>query len=253
MFNDTSSEQSAGRVAIDSPREQLGRTLLLATDRRRTRHRDPAACRTIRVPWLGLLVLLGALLNPRPVTAAEDQSCTQDDVIAFAPVFQALADQLGPTMGDPLECERTDPGSGDTLQSTTSGLAYFRQRANTPAFTDGWQHWALVDEGLVSWAGPSSDPPGPARASGAGMDLPQVQAAVADAALQTGQDASSIAILLAKPIDWPDTSLGCAQPGTAYAQVVTPGWLIELEANNARLAYHAEAESGGRLILCTTP
>ncbi|HLZ29945.1 MAG TPA: hypothetical protein VKV73_21705 [Chloroflexota bacterium] len=184
--------------------------------------------------------------------AAEHQLCAQDGVTTFAPVFEALADRLGPTMGNPVECEHTDPRTGDTLQSTTSGLAYFRPYASTPAFTDGWQHWALVDEGLVSWAGPSSDPPDHAGNGGPGQDLPQVQAAVADAALQTGQDASSIDVMLAEPVDWPDTSLGCPQPGIAYAQVVTPGWLIEVEADNARLTYHSEAESGGRLTLCMT-
>jgi hypothetical protein len=177
VFNHTGFQQSSGRVAIISARAHLGRTLLLATERRRTPHRERAAGRTIRVPWLGFVVLLGALLNPSPVRAAEDQSCTQDDVIAFAPIFQALADRLGPTMGDPQEFGRRDPGSGDTLQSTTSGLAYVRPRANAPAFTNGWQHWALVDEGLVAWAGPSSDPPD-AGAAGVGPDWPQVQAAV---------------------------------------------------------------------------
>jgi hypothetical protein len=170
----------------------------------------------------------------------------------FAPVFEALADQLGPTMGNPLECAHTDPHDGDMLQLTTSGLAYFRQHANTPVFTDGWRHWALIDQGLVAWAGPNSDPPDQLDKAGPGRDLPQVQAAVADAALQTGQDASSIDVVLAEPVDWPDTSLGCPQPGIAYAQVVTPGWLIQLEADNARLTYHSEAESGGRLILCMT-
>jgi len=74
--------------------------------------------------------------------------------------------------------------------------------------------------------------PGQPDADGAGAatGLPQLQAAVADAGLQTGQDPSSIDVLLAEPADWPDTSRGCAQPGSAYAQVVTPGWLIELEA-----------------------
>jgi len=204
--------------------------------------------------WLGLLVIVGAQLGARPAGAAGDQLCTRDQVIVFAPMFQSLADELGPTMGDPLECEHMDPGTGDTLQLTTSGLAYFRHHGNTPTFTDGWQHWALVDEGLVIWAGSSSDPPG--RADGAshvpGLDLPQVRAAVAAAALQTGRDPSSIDVLLAEPVDWPDTSLGCAQPGIAYAQVVTPGWLIELEAADVRLTYHSEAESAGRLILCTT-
>jgi hypothetical protein len=32
-------------------------------------------------------------------------------------------------------------------------------------------------------------------------------------------------------VEWPDSSLGCPQPGMDYLQVITPGYLIRLEAN----------------------
>lgn len=79
--------------------------------------------------------------------------------------FAVLKQALGPTMGDPVTCEYPDPnGTGDVLQQTTTGLAFWRKRTNTPTFTDGYRHWALVSTGLVFWEGSSIDPPGTASA-----------------------------------------------------------------------------------------
>jgi hypothetical protein len=62
-------------------------------------------------------------------------------------------------MGDPLECERVVNNDGDTQQKTTTGLAYYRKLLNAACFTNGWEHWSLVDKGVVHWAGPTVDPP----------------------------------------------------------------------------------------------
>jgi hypothetical protein len=80
------------------------------------------AGRTTSFPRLLAMVVVGMLLNPQRVTAEVSSSCKQDQVIRFAPSLQALADQLGPTMGDPLDCEYTDSDTGDLLQGTTAGL-----------------------------------------------------------------------------------------------------------------------------------
>jgi hypothetical protein len=74
--------------------------------------------------------------------------------------FKALSDELGPKMGEPLDCEYAIHISGDTRQQTTTGYAYYRKGSNTPAFTNGFDHWALTREGLVYWAGDVVDPPG---------------------------------------------------------------------------------------------
>ena len=63
-------------------------------------------------------------------------------------------------MGEPLECEHGNPDNGDTLQQTTTGLAFYRQYTSTPTFTNGWDHWAWTASGLVYWVGNSIDPPG---------------------------------------------------------------------------------------------
>ena len=85
-----------------------------------------------------------------------------------APVFvfgiADLQQRLGPTMGQPTECEHVDPASGDTVQRTSTGLAYFRPSINTSMFTDGSTHWALADGTVVLWRNESVTPPQPTDA-----------------------------------------------------------------------------------------
>jgi len=76
--------------------------------------------------------------------------------------FAVLKSRLGDKMGDPLECEHSIHVGGDTRQLTTTGYAYYRRFPNEPAFTNGHDHWALITEGLVYWAGDVIDPPGTA-------------------------------------------------------------------------------------------
>lgn len=52
-----------------------------------------------------------------------------------------------------------------------------------------------------------------------------------------------------RPTTWPDASLGCPRPGEVYAQVLTEGFLIELEAGGKTYAYHADRS---RAALCET-
>ena len=48
---------------------------------------------------------------------------------------------------------------------------------------------------------------------------------------------------------WEDASLGCPEPGVAYAQVVTAGWVIRLRHGGREYQYHADAE---RAVPCPT-
>ncbi len=89
--------------------------------------------------------------------------CGPGQVPEFVFGFAALADALGATMGEPTECQHTDPGSGDALQQTTTGLSFYRASTNTPTFTNGAEHWALTANGLVYWTGDSIDPPDDAQ------------------------------------------------------------------------------------------
>ncbi len=69
------------------------------------------------------------------------------------------------------------------------------------------------------------------------MDL-LVQQARADLAQRIGITPDSIVVKSAQEIEWPDSSLGCPKPGMMYAQVITHGVLIVLEANGKTYEYH---------------
>jgi len=50
----------------------------------------------------------------------------------------------------------------------------------------------------------------------------------------------TIRVVEVRRIDWPDTSLGHPEPGQFYAQVITPGFLIKLEAGGKLCEYHSD-------------
>jgi hypothetical protein len=47
---------------------------------------------------------------------------------------------------------------------------------------------------------------------------------------------------------WPDASLGCPKKGVAYIQVLTPGFLVRLEAEGEQYLYHTDESEA--VILC---
>lgn len=59
--------------------------------------------------------------------------------------------------------------------------------------------------------------------------------------------ADAITVVSAQPVEWRDSSLGCPIEGMMYAQVITPGYLIVLEANGQEYEYHA---STTRVMYC---
>ena len=74
-----------------------------------------------------------------------------------------------------------------------------------------------------------------------------VALAVADASQRTGVDPSAVRVVSVTPNEWPDRSLGCPKPGTGYAQVITPGYLIILQAGDQQLEYHTDQD---QVVLC---
>ena len=101
-----------------------------------------------------------SLPTPAAVIAAPAaSSCSDGEALRFNQGLAALKARLGERMGTPIECERVDAASGDTLQATTSGLAYYRRATNTATFTNGWDHWALSATTVVYWAGEQVEPP----------------------------------------------------------------------------------------------
>lgn len=61
----------------------------------------------------------------------------------------------------------------------------------------------------------------------------------------------NIHLLELESIEWPDSGLGCGQPGEVYLPVLTPGYRIALEADGQRYVYHTNTSNS--FILCDEP
>lgn len=76
-----------------------------------------------------------------------------------------------------------------------------------------------------------------------------VAAAIEDLASQSGIAATGeITVQSVEPVEWRDASLGCPQEGMMYAQVITPGFLVMLEAGGEQYEYHTN--QADTVVLC---
>lgn len=62
--------------------------------------------------------------------------------------------------------------------------------------------------------------------------------------------AGELTLLSYAPVDWPDASLGCAEPGKSYAQVITPGWKVLIDRRGEGYEFHTDRD-GGHIVNCT--
>jgi len=119
---------------------------------------------TLTVAPLMALVCIQALVWQPAEAQGGTAFCQPGELPTFVYGIADLHRRLGATMGVPTECEHVDPTSGDTLQCTTTGLAYFRPSISSTMFTDGSMHWALTDGTVVLWRNESVTPPQPTDA-----------------------------------------------------------------------------------------
>jgi hypothetical protein len=77
---------------------------------------------------------------------------------------------------------------------------------------------------------------------------PLVEQAKEDLAARLGIQTSEIELLKYEEVVWPDSSLGCPQPGMEYLQVPMDGVLIRLSAGGQVYNYHSGGSRG--VFLC---
>ena len=73
-------------------------------------------------------------------------------------------------------------------------------------------------------------------------------AAIDDLSQQLNVPPDQISLVSTEAKQWSDSSLGCPQEGFMYAQVITPGYLIVLEADGVEYQYHTNQSDTA--ILC---
>ena len=93
-----------------------------------------------------LIVLLLVLALPSP--ARGQAFCDEGQALAPGMAYLALQPLLEDMIGEPIECEHA-ADNGDLLQQTTSGLAFMQAETQAPNFSNGSEHWALVDGDLT--------------------------------------------------------------------------------------------------------
>src|SRR5215211_163091 len=74
--------------------------------------------------------------------------------------------------------------------------------------------------------------------------------ALAQAALasELGIQPSEVIFVEGGPVEWNDSSLGCPKPDQAYLQVITPGYVLTLQAHGQNYEYHTDL--GQRAVRC---
>lgn len=80
--------------------------------------------------------------------------------------------------------------------------------------------------------------------------LPEpVVTAVKAAAADAGVAEDAVMVVSFSQRAWPSTALGCPRPGFSYAQVVTPGYEIHLQAGAKDYEYHTNMSTN--VVLCS--
>ena len=124
--------------------------------------------RRIAISLVGVAALLGAsFASPAPTQAQGVPYCPPGQSAQFLFGIAQLHERLGPTMGVPLECEHVNAANGDTIQRTSTGLAYYRPSINLAIFTNGETHWTVANGQLLMWRNGSVTPPEPTDAEAA--------------------------------------------------------------------------------------
>lgn len=96
-------------------------------------------------------------------------------------------------------------------------------------------------------AAPKATPPPPEAQVPAAAEA-AVGAAKEDLVKRAALTPEEIKVTGLEAVQWPSTALGCPQPGMMYAQVITPGYRVLLQARGQTYKYHTDA--GRWAVLC---
>lgn len=78
-----------------------------------------------------------------------------------------------------------------------------------------------------------------------------ITTATEDLAKRFSITSDQIQLQEALEMTWPDSSLGCPNPSSMYMQVLTPGYLIRLQAPGGIFEYHTDKR--GAVVYCENP
>jgi hypothetical protein len=147
-----------------------------------------------------------------------------------------------------------DPALPAATQSPVAGAQAPASPGVTPVASQGTAATATPD-GNTGRLEPAADQETAAPAMPQGTSAPIgseaeaiVRLAVTDLAERLGVPEEDIAVVVIEAVEWPDASLGCALPGMAYTQVVTPGYRVVLQVEDRLYDYRTDSEQ--RVVFC---
>jgi hypothetical protein len=155
--------------------------------------------------------------------------------------------------------------NGGAAQPSTAAVPAATQPANSPAAptetvqetlvaypfgtpTPGVPGYPLATPGAGAYPYPVA-PGTPPAAQGQPVDAAMLGLVKQDLAKRLSVTVDQITVVSATSTDWPDSSLGCPQPGMAYSQIVTPGYHIVLSQGQKQYDYHTDLSA--TIVLCT--
>lgn len=116
-----------------------------------------------------------------------------------------------------------------------------------PTATPVFKVTPLVPSQVISVTPVSTPPSGPVPSVPASLR----EIAAADLSARLAIPADQIEVVGFESVVWPDSSLGCPQPGMQYLQVLTEGYRLQLKAGKQVYSYHGGEGRGP--FLCENP
>jgi hypothetical protein len=77
-----------------------------------------------------------------------------------------------------------------------------------------------------------------------------IQIALQTASDDLGVSTDDLIFVMAAQRDWSDSSLGCPEPGRAYAQVITPGYIVTIDTSDLVTEVEVHTDRGSRGVIC---
>lgn len=185
------------------------------------------------------VLVLGLVMSACAASAGVDGDLFGDDVQAPPSSQVGPSDQAAPTESSTDTTLSLDPDAPHSGSAPTT-----IQKPDPPA--------SLPPLSTTTTAPAASED----GSTGESIQIPAgleqaVLFASTDLAERLGIPIESISVARAEFVTWPDSSLGCPQPGMMYTQVLTDGVLVALLANGASYEYHGG--SAGDPFWCPSP
>lgn len=191
--------------------------------------------RCVRVWFLVNLLIIFGLMG-----------CSQTPASSVTEAVSDSASNSGPSAATPLP--QSPQSVAPTATASSKNLAASSHETASPTLVTTVPSVAVEINQEEKMAVGTSIP-----ASSDQTVLHQIEQAKNDLTQRLGVDASQIAVLEAREVTWPDTSLGCPEEGVVYEPSAQVGLLIRLGVNRQMYFYHSDKTSPPFLCEQTLP